>query len=295
MEIANFVVAVLSLIATIVLTVVIYRLQKNDEAKRDKERREDIERETKERNEELARNFIIDNQSEIDLLPWCAIASNVKTLTALQIWRTERKYSHDIYLKFDKQLDDVKSEILRQEGILLELPQNSDWVDQYLKFLKIDAFECGLSSEEHCYLYDGAKYFHRGISYYWSEKLEDYPRIEMSDLPITRQDTPFGPYTPLFDDYIAETVRKKFGEDSFLQDDAIPALDFANIYFNTDEKMFVLCIMQFVRQFSVAVCARANRDEYIGTNNDRKVTTYEDYYYDALLNLYLAYYSRDGV
>ena len=99
MEIANFIVATLSLIATIVLTVVIYRLQKDNEAKRDRERKEDIEREIKERNEELARNFIIDNQSEIDLLPWCAIASNVKALPALQVWRTQRKYSHQIYQK----------------------------------------------------------------------------------------------------------------------------------------------------------------------------------------------------
>lgn len=290
MEIANFVVAVSSLIATIVLTVVIYRLQKKSEEKRDKERKEDIEREKQEKAEELARNFIIDNQSEIDLLPWCAVASSVKSLPALQIWRTRRKYSHPIYLKFDKQPANVKKEILKQEGISLNLPDTCNWVADYLKRLKIDAFECGMSSESHCYLYDGAKYFHRGISDYWDEKLEGYPRIELPNIPIERDDKGiFGKYIPTFDDYINERVIQKFGEKSFLKNDAIPPLDFADYVFSNDSKKFVLCMMQFVRDFSIMVGFRSGEKEYRGTSNDRQVSTFEDYYYDALLELFLAY------
>lgn len=289
MEIANFIVAVLSLIATIVLTIVIYRLQKDNEAKRDRERKEDLEREIKERNEELARNFIIDNQSEIDLLPWSAIASNVKTLPALQAWRTQRKYSHQIYLKFDKQPEAIKKEILRQEGILLNLPKNCDWVSEYLERLKIDAFECEMSADKHCFLYDGAKYFHRGISNYWDEKLDGMVKIKIPNIPINRENSLFGSYVADFDDYICETIFRKFGEQSFLAENATPPLDFANSAFPNDEKSFVLCMMQFVHSFSISVGVRTSENEEFGISNDRQISTYEDYYYDALLGLYLAY------
>ncbi len=57
-EQVSLIVDILSLCATIFLTFLIYYLQKKDEKKHDRER-----------NEELARNFIIDNQSEINLPP----------------------------------------------------------------------------------------------------------------------------------------------------------------------------------------------------------------------------------
>lgn len=290
--ILSFFISFFSLIATIVLTIVIYRLQKNDEEKKDRERKEDIERKARERDEELARNFIIDNQSEINLLPWCAIASNVKDLPALQIWRNKREYSHQIYLKFDKQPEGVKKEILRQENILLSLPKTSDWVSEYLNTLAVDAYECGLSSEKHCFLYDNGKYFHRGISDYWGEKTTDIARIEMPNIPIKKQKNPLGNLPPDFDDYIVETVQRKFGRHSYLEEDAMPALDFADIFFSNNQKMFVLCMMQFVRGFSLSVCSNTGRNESFGTNNDRQIKTFEDYYYESLLELYLAYHPR---
>lgn len=289
MEIANFIVATLSLIATIVLTVVIYRLQKANEAKRGRERREDIAREIKERNEELARNFIIDNQSEIDLLPWCAIASNVKDLPACKAERPRRKYSHQIYLKFDKQPEAIKREILRQEGILLNLPKNCDWVSEYLERLKIDAFECGMSANKDCFLYEGAKFFHRGISMYWDEKLEDPVSIKIPNIPINREKSLIDACEPEFDDYIYEAIYRKFGEYSKLAENAIPPLDFANRAFHNREKKFVLCMMEFVRSFSRSVRIRTCENEDFDILNTRQVSTYEDYYYEALRYLYLAY------
>ncbi|MCG3097293.1 hypothetical protein P7D33_08730 [Lactococcus petauri] len=116
-EQVSLIVDILSLCATIFLTFLIYYLQKKDEKKHDRER-----------NEELARNFIIDNQSEINLLPWCMVASNVKDLPALQEWKNKKKCSHQIYLEFGKQPEGVKNEILRQENITLRLPGTSDWV-----------------------------------------------------------------------------------------------------------------------------------------------------------------------
>lgn len=187
MEVANFIVAVLSLMVTSVLTIGVYIFQSKNEAKRDKERQEDNERKIKERNNELARNFIINNQSEIDLLPLYAIASNVKTLPALQDWRTQRKYSHQIYLNFDKQPEAIKKEILRQERISLNLPKDCDWVSEYLERLKIDAFKCGMSINEHCFLYDNAKYFHQGLSEYWDEKLDGMVPIQIPNIPINRE------------------------------------------------------------------------------------------------------------
>ena len=290
--IASFIVETLSLVATVILTVVIYRLQKKSEEKRSNERKEDIERQTKERNSEMARNFIIDNQSEIDFLPLAMIASNVKSLMMIQGWRTQRQYSHHIYLTFDKQPTAIKKEILKQESILVNLPENSDWVAKHLKMLKIDAFECGMSKDEHCYLYDNAKYFHRGLTSYGSDKLpESWQFLRFPDIPITRENSNslFGPYTPDFTDYINELVFKKFGESSYINKNAMPPLDFVNFVLERDEKMFVLCIIQFIEFFSGSVSSRTNRDGWTGTSNDRQITTFEDYYYEALLALYLAY------
>ena len=56
--------------------------------------------------------------------------------------------------------------------------------------------------------------------------------------------------------------------------------------------MFSLCMMQFVRFFSISVSIRNNRDDEVVSKNGRKVSTYEDYYYDTLLELYLAYHLR---
>mgnify|MGYP003362539871 CR=1 FL=1 len=295
MEVANFIVAVLSLIVTSVLTIGVYIFQSKNEAKRDKERQEDNERKIKERNNELARNFIINNQSEIDLLPLCAIASNVKTLPALQTWRTQKKYSHQIYLNFDKQPEAIKKEILRQERILLNLPKDWDWVSKYLERLKIDAFECGMSNNEHCFLHDNAKYFHRGLSYYWDEKLDDRVPIQIPNIPINRENSFLyrnsfiGKYDAYFENYITETIRRKFGEESYLTENCTPPLDFANNAFSDDEKSFVLCMMPFVQLFSMSVCNKISQNEDFGTSNDRLISTYEDDYYEALLQLYLAY------
>jgi hypothetical protein len=299
MEVANFIVAVLSLIVTSVLTIGVYIFQSKNEAKRDKERQEDNERKIKERNNELARNFIINNQSEIDLLPLCAIASNVKTLPALQTWRTQRKYSHQIYLNFDKQPEAIKKEILRQEEILLNLPKDCDWVSEYLERLKIDAFECGMSNNEHCFLHDNAKCFHQGLSYYWDEKLDDRVPIQIPNIPINRENSFLNSflcrnglrskYDAYFENYITETIHRKFGEESYLAENCTPPLDFASNAFSDDEKSFVLCMMQFVQLFSMSVYYKISQNEDFGTSNDRSTSTYEDYYYEALLQLYLAY------
>ncbi|MCJ1989365.1 hypothetical protein GYN21_03950 [Lactococcus piscium] len=113
--------------------------------------------------------------------------------------------------------------------------------------------------------------------------------MEITNIPISPKHDVFGNYTPSFDDYLVETINKKFGEPSYLENDAPPALDFAYDYFQNDEKMFVLSIIQFVRSFSSAVRIRTNKNKEIIIHNDRLVETYEDYYYDALLALYLAY------
>lgn len=280
-EQVSLIVDILSLCATIFLTFLIYYLQKKDEKKHDRER-----------NEELARNFTIDNQSEINLLPWCMVVSNVKDLPALQEWKNKKKYSHQIYLEFDKQPEGVKNEILRQENITLRLPGTSDWVTEFHDYLSADAFESGLCSTKDCYLYNDAKYFHRGLSDYGETKLEGMVRIEIPNIPVKESQTPLGTYKPAFDDYLAEVINKKYGEESKIAEDAPPPLDFADKVFSNNTRMFSLCMMQFVRFFSISVSIRNNRDDEVVSKNGRKVSTYEDYYYDTLLELYLAYHLR---
>ena len=67
MEVANLVISILSLVATIAISFVIYFLEKKNQ---ENARKNEIK--------ENAKRFIIDNADEIDYLPWATIASSAK-------------------------------------------------------------------------------------------------------------------------------------------------------------------------------------------------------------------------
>lgn len=75
-EIIQIVIGILSLVATIAVSFLIYWLQTRHEKEIQKlqEEKEQKELETK------ARLFLIDNEPERDYLPWCVIAANVHPL-----------------------------------------------------------------------------------------------------------------------------------------------------------------------------------------------------------------------
>ena len=146
---------VLSLIATVVLTVAIYWLQRSHEKER-----EQMEVEAQKKAvAEAARVFLIDNEDEIEYLPLSAIAKTLKL---------KRKHHRAITTKFLRCSEEVQKEILKQANFQL-IEVSKEQVSAALKRLKDDIKVCGFGQDT---LYDGAKYFHRAMERYSDEKIE---------------------------------------------------------------------------------------------------------------------------
>lgn len=102
-DIIQIIIGVLSLIATIAVSFLIYWLQTRHEKeiRELQEEKDRIELETK------ARMFLIDNESERDYLAWCIIAANQHPL---------ERHSRKIYTEYCRCTEELQNEILRQAG-----------------------------------------------------------------------------------------------------------------------------------------------------------------------------------
>lgn len=166
MDIANLIIAILSLIATIVVSVAIFWLQHRHE--REIEQRDELRR--KESIQEAAKTFIIDNQEDIELLPLCVMAANLNLY---------KKHSRPIYTRFNKCSKEVQKEILRQENIPINIGIKANWVDDCLAKFESD---CKKYKMGRSFLYDGAKYFHCAFENLKNQSLED-KQVYVFDVP----------------------------------------------------------------------------------------------------------------
>ena len=169
LEIWSFIVDVLSLIATVVLTVAIYWLQRSHEKER-----EQMEVEAQKKAvAEAARVFLIDNEDEIEYLPLSAIAKSLNL---------KRKHHRAITTKFLRCSEEVQKEILKQVNFQ-PIEVSKEQVNAALKQLKDDI-------KTYCFgrdvLYDGAKYFHRAMECYSGEKIETVNPYRFEDFVNTR-------------------------------------------------------------------------------------------------------------
>ena len=160
---------VLSLIATVVLTVAIYWLQRSHEKER-----EQMEVEAQKKAvAEAARVFLIDNEDEIEYLPLSAIAKALKL---------KRKHHRAITTKFLRCSEEVQKEILKQANSQT-IEVSKEQVSAALKLLKDDI-------KTYCFgrdvLYGGAKYFHRAMERYSDEKIETVNPYRFEDFVNTR-------------------------------------------------------------------------------------------------------------
>lgn len=160
---------VLSLIATVVLTVAIYWLQRSHEKER-----EQMEVEAQKKAvAEAARVFLIDNEDEIEYLPLSAIAKTLKL---------KRKHHRAITTKFLRCSEEVQKEILKQANFQT-IEVSKEQVSAALKLLKDDI-------KTYCFgrdvLYGGAKYFHRAMERYSGEKIETVNPYRFEDFVNTR-------------------------------------------------------------------------------------------------------------
>lgn len=144
-DILGLVVSFISLIVSIILAVGIYKLERKHEKERKK-------------NEivEMAKNFLIDNDEEIDYLPLAAIASELKL---------KRKHSRKLITRFLRCSEQVQQEILRQVNVP-DIQITTAGVKKALESLEADLEKNQFGRN---ILYDGEKYFHRAFIR-WAEK-----------------------------------------------------------------------------------------------------------------------------
>ena len=145
----------MNFLATSALTIAIYWLQRSHEKER-----EQMEVEAQKKAvAEAERDFLIDNEDEIECLPLSAIAKSLNL---------KRKHHRAITTKFLRCSEEVQKEILKQANFQL-IEVSKEQVSAALKRLKDDIKACGFGQDT---LYDGAKYFHRAMERYSDEKIE---------------------------------------------------------------------------------------------------------------------------
>lgn len=159
---------VLSLIATVVLTIAIYWLQRSHE----KEREQMEVKAQKKAVAEAARVFLIDNEDEIEYLPLSAIAKSLNL---------KRKHHRAITTKFLRCSEEVQKEILKQVNFQ-PIEVSKEQVSTVLKLLRDDI-------KTYCFgrdvLYDGAKYFHRAMERYSDKEIETVNPYIFEDIKRT--------------------------------------------------------------------------------------------------------------
>lgn len=154
MEIANLVISILSLIATIAISFVIYFLeQHNQKVSKEKEVKQE------------AKRFIIDNADELDYLHWATIAVGCYP---------QNKHIRKIYNNFAILDDEVKQEVLKQRELNCELINNDKWIYGKIDLIQKVIQELDIGDD---FLYDGGKYFTRAYDYK-NESVESLENIK---------------------------------------------------------------------------------------------------------------------
>lgn len=127
MAVTNLIISILSLIATIAISFVIYFLEKRNQ-------RRARERETREN----AKRFIMDNADEIDYLPWATIAVGCFP---------QNKHVRKIYNAFSYLDDETKSEVLAQRKLNCDLINSDSWIQDKISLIIEAIHELGIGRD----------------------------------------------------------------------------------------------------------------------------------------------------
>jgi len=225
---------------------------------------------------ERARAFIIDHDEERGYLPLCAIAASVNGL---------RKHKRAIYNDFNKCPTEVQNEILRQADYCFKVIEGNKWVDECVAELEKYIKAHKLSNRSDAYLYNGAKYLHRGFDNHGNQEIgNSILRVPLDDGTTVLVGTYISNY---IDFNIENDVRKALYK--------IPPFNLIlDPLANANEDIFCLWMMELVAD-TCADAFNVERDcsDYkLGWNDvsgDAYEERYEDKYYHTLQCLYLAF------
>lgn len=281
----QIILGMVSLLITVVLTIVIFKMQCRHE--RDTERLEQnrIQSELSNR----ADRFLIDNEAERDYLPWCVLASNL---------HRHDKHTRKIYTDFCRCSDELQNEILKKANFSFHTISDREWVTQALNSLNIDIENHQLGRN---ILYDGAKYFFRGYERYREEKWNNLDFVDIFDpiVPTLGKKSFFTKEKLSLGDYIVEYFNFRYSEyePPIFNTNPIPPIDYLCQMINwenAEELTVCAWIMQMVKEICIVIHnikytekrTTAPELEYTDANSE----TFEDAYYEALQALYNTYY-----
>lgn len=167
-EIIGLVIDFLAFIATIVLSIAIYLLERRHE----KEREKAEEYAQKSAIVEAAKVFLIDNDEEIEYLPLAEIAAKLKL---------RRKHIRNLLTRYLRCSEQLQPEILHQANIP-DIQASTNNVNYALKCLQADFEKYAFGRN---ILYDGAKYLHRAFECWANIPIEDVDPCIFENLQTT--------------------------------------------------------------------------------------------------------------
>lgn len=277
-DIIQIIIGILSLGATIGLTIGIYKL----EARHQRELEQAEEKRQQRELEEKAHVFLSENNEEREYLPLCVLASSL---------HRHDKHTRKIYTNFCRCTAELQKEILKQAEINISLPSDSCWVDKGIDCLikDIEKYKLGRN-----HLYEGAKYFHRAYERYKSEPWEDLRVIREFDR-ISIRPSLFASDSQSLLDYVEEYFfwLNRTNEDDQYKDNPDPPFDYVWGLYDLGrvaEKEVCRWLMEAVHSTLIII---HNREQGLkGVNcvmGDAFSDTFEDKYYETLLWLYYTY------
>ena len=281
-DIIQIIIGILSLIATVGVSFAIYWLQSRHE--------KEVERLAKENEEKLLREeadkFLIDNESERDYLPLCVFASNL---------HRHEKHTRKIYTNFCRCRTELQNKILEVAEFKCRTIEGTDWLNKAIEKLKADIEKYNLGRD---YLYEGAKYFHRGFQRY-REKEWDYS-YKLLFKPIVENKrwkafmgTDLISISSYVDDYFYYCIEKHDADK--VKGDPLPPLDYlwdSQNLASIEESEVCGWIMEIVDAITVIIHNKTierDNDLYFDDLTDEEAETFEDKYYETVRALYYTY------
>lgn len=280
-EIIQIGIGILSLVATIAVSFLIYWLQ----TRHDKEIQKLQEEKEKKELEVEAQLFLIDNEAERDYLPWCIVAANLHPL---------ERHSRKIYTAYCRCTEELQNEILCQAGYKSYQIKGTCWVQNCIMELVKDIERFNLGRD---YLYDGAKYFHRSYESYrdlqWNGTPSVFEAINRNNKfrrTFNLNQLSVGGYV---DEYFYYYIDKNM---EFDKNTPIPPMDYvwrSQNLANCEEETVCMWLMELIESIAITIRNRKS-DEEINRNplenTDAQAETFEDKYYEVIQQLYNTYY-----
>ena len=278
-DIIQIILSILSLIATVPISVIIYVLDRKRE-KRAKE--ESLSNEVK--------IFIFDNKEELDYLPLCIISASTSPYTP---------HNRAIYNKFNRCPVELQSSIIRYRNIPIGISNlSSPFVNLYLsRFIEFEQkYNMGNSM-----LYEGGKYLHRSIERYAKEKIDnpnpnyfEVPCLSSAVKAFTKNKNLKTNLTGYINRYLEYVLRDRSDTADFPELLVkAPPMDLLYGKFNLgscNEEIVCFWVMRYIisscQAFKIHCLIDEYRENWCNLEIDSTIIqTYEDMYYYTILTL----------